>query len=127
MEHLERGPSVRDDGRLDTNVDGAVVDESPQVRIFDPGVRHEEYQVVGAVGGNDALCGGPAADAAVLQNLGVSRDIIRADRPRAGRLVYRWIGRRRPGRSVDRSVADVACEFARLRILGLCRRRSSSR
>src|SRR5947207_7742656 len=69
-EHLERGPSVRDDGRLDTDVDGTVVDESPQVRIFDPGVRHEENQVCGAVCGDDPLGGGPAADTArVLDNV----------------------------------------------------------
>jgi hypothetical protein len=53
-------------------VGGAVVDEPPQVRIFDPGVRDEENQVGGAVFGDDPLRRGPAADAAVLQNLNVS-------------------------------------------------------
>jgi hypothetical protein len=70
--NLERGPSVGDDGRLDVDVDGAVVDESPQVRVFDPGVRHQEHEVGGAVFGDDPLGGRPAADAALLQKLYVS-------------------------------------------------------
>jgi len=69
VEHLERGAPVRHDGRLDSDVGGAVVDESPQVRVFGPGVgQYEEDQVVGAVCGDDPLGGGPAADAAGVLN-----------------------------------------------------------
>lgn len=39
VEHLERGASVRHDGRFDSDAGGAVVHEPPQVRILDAGVR----------------------------------------------------------------------------------------
>jgi len=63
-EHLERCPPVGNNGRLDSDVDAAVVHEPPQVRILDPGVRHEEDQTAGAVFGDDPMGGCPTPDAA---------------------------------------------------------------
>lgn len=67
MENLERSAAIGDNGHQHTDLCGGVVQESIEVVIFDLRVGEEQNQVGGAVLGDDAVCGDPAADAAVLQ------------------------------------------------------------